>query len=243
MVLITLILAVELINRTENSPPIQTRRQVESLNKVIQQLRIEINSLENMMAERRQNVSDLPVLDEQTLESQLSQSARRVSKMETSIALARQSLKQTQRALNKAKERRKTDERSEGEKLNATEAELQEKEELLSQVSSSERVFFRSGVRDKTTWILEVSEAQFRAAKVGENAVPISLVSMMDLEKWVNHRDITREAVFIIVKPPNASDLFDKVLEVATNSGVDVGYALVGAHQQVLDPQIGAGAP
>ena len=86
VVLITLFLAIELMERSEGTPTSQTQAQSKQTQQSIEQMQQQIAMLEKQIGEKESGLSDLPTTDIQVLKSVLNDSTNALSKINEEIS-------------------------------------------------------------------------------------------------------------------------------------------------------------
>jgi len=242
MILITLILAVELITRTLNAPPVQTAQQIETTEMSVEELQLEIADYRQKLEAKNDSYEALPSLDLSELErisNGLQSSARRLHS-DTRALRQKQVAKQK---LLESSELQESQVRTVKEKeLTKLKQQIAELEQQLAELEQSNRVFFQTGVQGKAMWLIEVTAAGFTVAEIGVNAPPSSFATVRALVNWLASLDVNATAIYLTIKPSGVKN-FELCKEEIEQRRFDIGFQVVGEGQQVIDPQIGAGVP
>jgi hypothetical protein len=243
MIMVTLLLAVELVNRVANSPAEQTIVQSENLRDSVEVMRVQVAEMENRLRSVGDVFDDLPAVDTATLRSHLQDLNQRTAEASQRVLVNRTSLKDRLAALKTLRQQEQEALQVEADQIQQMQREVKEMEQSMAVVDSSDRMLFRSGVKDKETWIVEITARKLRVAQIGVRRPPESFAELTGFERWLRTRDRDRDALYLIVKPPQASDQFEAARSAVLSQKFEVGYTLVGAHQRVLDEKVGAGDP
>jgi hypothetical protein len=111
----------------------------------------------------------------------------------------------------------------------------------VKDVKDDKRLFFRSGVKDKTTWLVEVTGSGYSMAKLGVSQIPKTAQSQSSFGSWLSGLSNRNEAVYMLVKPGGRVNA-RAAKELLKSKGIDYGFGLIGANQVLIDPNSGAGA-
>lgn len=242
MVLVTLMLALELMNRVHQSPPAQTSQQADEVLASIEELKQAIETLRQRLNSSSQAAEDLPSLDANTLRdmaARLDDDSQRLQD-ETDQLAEERAKKQRQAA--QARRKDSQDRAKEEQELADLDTRIADAEEELDEIENSNRMFFTSGVQGKDTWIIEVTARGFTVARIGVKAAPKHYSSISALDKWLASLDADSNALYLVVKPGGVAS-FKQVQVAISSTGLDMGFQVVADSQTVLDPNSGAGAP
>lgn len=243
MIMVTLLLAVELVNRVATSPAVQTTVQSDHLRDSVEAMREQVVAMENRLRSVGDTFDDLPAVDAVTLASHLQELNQRVTDAGQRVVASRSALRDRLAAVQTLRRQEQEAMQVESDQVQQMQQEIREMEQAMAVVESSDRILFRSGVKDKETWIVEVTAETLRVAQIGKRRAPESFQELASFERWLEKRDRDRDALYLIVKPPRASERFDSVQSLVLSRQFDVGYTLVGPAQRVLDEEVGAGEP
>ncbi len=242
MILITLILAVELITRTLNAPPVQTAQQIETTEMSVKELQKDIANYRQKLEAKHDSYEDLPSLDRSELErisKGLQASAQRLHR-DTRALRKKQTAKQK---LLESSELQESQGREVKEKeLAKLKQQIAELEQQLAKLNKSNRVFFQTGVQGKTMWLIEVTTAGFAVAEIGVKSAPSLFTTVGALVNWLASLDVNSTAIYLTVKPSGVKN-FELCKEEIEQRKFEIGFQVMGENQQVIDPQIGAGVP
>ena len=242
MLLITLMLAIELLNRIENAPPIQTSQQAESIQQSITELKKEIEKLQQQLAAGNERFKDLPSLDADTLQQMTQTVEEDTSRLREDITQLNKELRNKQQQVAKAKQSEAKAKEQEEEELRDLQDQIAEAQKKLDEIEDNDRMFFTEGVAGKTTWIVEVVADGFSVAQIGVKAPPKRFSSTNDFNAWLKTLTFSSNAFYLVVKPGGVV-MFQEIQRELSRLGFDLGIGLVATHQQVIDSQNGAGPP
>lgn len=242
MILLTLLLSIELIQRIVSSAPQQTKKQVAASFGSIEEMRTEAASLQSKLQSSGKLTKDLPSMDAGALKQ------TRLQLEEINDELRREVADIGERSRNKQREVLAEEIASASERqLMADEVTRLEKvvadaEQQLASMKTSNRIFFRKEPGGKDTWIVEITASGLQAAKLGVTARPLQFANTRSLVRWLQPLNARATAFYLIVKPDGESQ-FEDAKEAIRNAGFDVGFGVLAADQQVIDPITGAAAP
>lgn len=241
MILVTLMLSLELINRKENSPPVQTAEQITTTDKTIEQLRAEIQIAEQQLAAAKQSVTDLPSFDAKELAEMNRDISQNADRLRSELTKLRSALNDKRHDADQSRIADEQGKLTEGKIIDSLESEIAEIEQKIKDLEGSNRVFFSSGIKDKTVWIVEITARGYSVAQIGIQMAPLQFATANELEQWLATINAASSALYLLVKPGGAS--YFHTLQEALRSKIDFGYQVVGSSQQILDPKVGAGVP
>jgi hypothetical protein len=230
-----------LVNRKANSPPVQTRVQILTTQKTIEELQEEIRLAEAQVTASQESVDDLPTFNAEALaklDAELQQDLERLGQ-ELADLKAKANQKMQQAGQVQAADDR--DKESSEEEVKDLEGQIADIEQKIKDVEGSNRVYFKSDLQGKTVWLVQVDASGMTVAQMDVQSSPRAFATAAEFEKWLLGLGLSDNALFLLVKPGGAA-FFDE-LEPKLVNVIDFGYQVVGANQQILDPIIGAGRP
>jgi len=236
IILITLFLAIELMERTENTPEKQTVEMAEQTEETSEALQQEIAKYKKILESNVQGISELPSTDPDTLKRMVAENEEKQKQLDGKIANSQKQLeKKTKEA--KVLSDRESKEGAEGDaEQRRLAAAIEELEKKLKKLSSS-RLVFNEGELGKNTWIVEVNKNGFRCAQIGVSSAPRTFSTQSNFLTWLKSNSAFQ--IYFCVKP-NGINSFN-VLQDKIPSRVKYGYRPVGLGQRVLDDQTGTG--
>jgi hypothetical protein len=242
MILVTLLLAVELIQRKEQAPPQKTAELTPQIEQTVAANRSEIDRIREQLARQGANAVELAEVDPSHLRELIEDNAQATETLQGELDKLRQEEDDADKRRDAARDhlaQRSGNAQTTEEML----AEIQEKQEELRKLQQSNRMIFNpdSGT-SKSPWIIEIVGGKISAAPVGRSARPVVFDDLAAFESWAGGRDAGGEYFVLMVKP-DGIDTFAGVREYLVNKRFDIGYDLVTADQDVLDPEVGAGTP
>lgn len=239
VILITLLLAIELMERVERSPASQTLAMVEMLDTSIEDLEQEKLLLEQQLKSTAIDTSDLPTTDPTELNQLLNTATEEVSYLKERKANAEDELRGRKVELAKQENSIKT--KNETKQLKEMKNQILAAERKLKKIKSQDQMFFKTGTKDKSTWLVEVSQVGYLAAQLGETKAPIRLNTGSDFDGWLSGLSPSKDALYLMVKQSGSEGLFYSARESLMSKKIDFGYEVVDETRKVIDPIDGAG--
>lgn len=252
MILITLILGLEVIQRRAGAPDVRTEQLTDELTKAaaeagrveqtLEAARRQIDDLRARLSKDESDLLDVARFNPEQLERQLRdmESLNRlltneVSASEDQLRQARTSLA----SLENEDRRRDADRQSLADVTRAAQEKLAE----LEQLRKNNRVIFNPGGRiSKTPWLVEWTAQGAIVARAGKREPPQSFADAKALQTFLLKRSPSTEYFVLLVKP-DFIDPFQATRDALEKSGFEVGFDLLAADQTAIDPQLGATAP
>lgn len=245
MILLTLLMALELSQRSLQSPSVQTAVVTEQLETAVVDSEQEITRLEADLANRDKKLQELAAIDEQRLldesvdiEHQISQLAAGSSNL---AAQAEAAARRREQAESSSQDRQKDVDTAR--ELMVRAAELQAK---LAKLQSTNRVLYNPAPgSSKSAWLVEITDSELRAAPLGQATPPTvfkgnASARLTAFQAWARTRD-RRGEYFVLLVKPSGIDLFDQLHEALGKLGFDLGFDIVDSTETVIDDQTGAG--
>jgi hypothetical protein len=242
MVLLTLLMALELIERVLASPPQQTTVQIEHTGQSLAEMRSEIVMLRRQLASANTIATALPSFDATKLQQERQALEVNSQRLRRELVELNDRAVQKQQQLANVEASAAAERESEIGELKHLEERNSELRETLEAISSSNRVFFKKDKDGKATWLVEISGNQIAAAEIGVSAKPQRFNSQHEFENWLTSLSPHSTAFYLIVKP-DGTEQFRSYKESIRSNGFDLGFHVTAADQQVIDPDTGAGVP
>lgn len=242
MVLITLILALELMNRTEQSPPVQTAQHAREVQSTIAELEAEIKKLESRMTSSGTAIADLPSTDPTTLREQARKVEEDSERLQRDVENKQQKLTKARQKLTSTQSQDVNEKDGEQQELDALAKKIDQLTEKLQDAQDEDRMFFSEGIKDKTTYLVEITERQISAAQIGVKMKPKFFSSVSEFKRWLTGLSPQTDALYLVVKPRGAEN-FGQIQAAIKPTGIQYGYTLGSSAQKFIDPTVGAGQP
>lgn len=240
MILITLMLAIELLDRTDSKSAATNKAQLDDLKEINAEMEQQIERIKANIAAQQTNVEDLPSLDETTLRNMKKTAEDGVGNLESDIEIQKDKLKKNRETLaEKTKQESQRKAREERE-LQALKDRNDRISQELAEFSSSDRKFFTTGIKDKDVWVVEFARGQIRAAKIGVQMRPQAFSSAAAFLSWV--RSLPNQSAMYLLVKPSAIDLYRSTRD-NLPAGVDTGFSVIDEGETIMDPVVGVGKP
>ncbi len=235
MILVTLILALELIQRIKVSPPRKTAELSDELDAMSSQ----IAEIKEELAQSQAKTAELAGFDANRVHQQLQ------NLHELNLALNGE-LAKSERERQAARERRQEAEKEKQQRagdpktLRALVAEAQKKQEALQKLKRSNQVIFNAVPGEsKSPWLAELSASQILAAPIGRRSRPERFGSPSEFIGWARQRQRDAEYFVLMIKPSGVR-VFPEVLHSLQGLGFDIGFDLLDEDHTALNPDTGA---
>jgi seryl-tRNA synthetase len=247
MILVTLIMLLELLDRKQSTPAYKTQEIVSKLQGVVEAGEREIKDLEAKLARDQQAMRELAAVDADEVR-------RQASDLERLAASLKQELSELRREESKAEKR--VDEANK--RLEQSASEKVELDQLLEKIRRAQaevaelrkrnRVIYNVAAdASKAAWLVEIAGDRLLAAPVGKSSKPIVFAGseqqrVADFLRWAAQRDRGGEYFMLLLKPSGIS-LFTGLRQGLKNAGFSMGFDLLAADQTAIDPEKGAAPP
>lgn len=247
MILITLILALELLATIENSPTHQTQEVIAQ----IESTATEVASLDQAVARNMKRIEELKV--------KLAQGASEIGEVAGFIRTSAQAdlsdmqqidaqlANQLEALAAKIQDSSEQREQINDQLQNLDMDELQGLGDRISQREKDlealrNRIIFNPSAGDgKTPWLVEVSAENIVVAQTGVSAPPTNLPSVAAFRTWARQRDKTRD-YFVLLVRPDGIDRFHSLQDAIGRMGFEIGYDLLDQNTIAIDAERGAAA-
>lgn len=235
MLLVTMMLALELVRRKAKAAPVQTERTSQSLDEAVAANQRAIQSLEQDLAKDL----PLPEFDDATMR-------RKIEELKRTNAIAAQQAAEMDRRRSAVEEMQ--DQVADSavsaptpEQVAANRERLTTAERELEELRRSNRIIFNRPVGEsKSPWIIEVDSSGLRVAEVGVAAPPQSFTDPSELADWASGKAVGA-VYFVILLKPSGIPLFDPLKQDLESLRFEIGYDLIDESQQAISPETGAG--
>jgi hypothetical protein len=246
MVLVTLLMSLELIERRRHAPAVQvSTSHVPDMRTAVADAQDEIRRLNDRRTRGEKLLAELVDVAPGELAEQAGDLERLVLLLERDAtnlqekekkALGREQQAQAQ-AQAREPDRQKVPELAERSQQLAS---------ALERLKSENRVLYHPATgAPKAPWLVEVTAERLAAAPVGRPAQPQIFdrpTRLADFKHWVITLDRNSDYLVLLIKPSGVT-IFDQLNEDLKRLGFDLGFDLLSADQTAIDPQAGAGLP
>lgn len=235
MLLITMMLALELIKRKEESPPVQTQQTTDKVEDAIASNQNEIAQLRSLLAASDEQLK----YDAETLRRKLTSLKEANTVFSSQIENLEANQEETERRKNEAEEA--LSQTASPQQIQTMQQRVSELQQQLAELKESNRVIFnRPAGESKTPWLIEVSGQSIQVAQVGVAAPPQVFSAPAELRAWASSHGVG-STYFVMMVKPSGLNQFNIVKQDLEDLGFDIGYDLLSEDQQAIDAQTGAG--
>lgn len=246
MILVTLLMTLELVQRSFNSPAVKTQEIVEEVKPAAAEVLQRIEELKRRLEQQAAVAAAAAGLDATTVRTRL-QDARRAAAALVGDVERLTSEEHDAERRRKDAEREQTHTADQDRERRRLEEEAKRLQEELDKLKSSNRIVFnRDPGSSKTPWLVDLSGSAITIAQVGVSAPPTvfrgasAAESIGKFVAWSRGRDPNAE-YFVLLIRPSSVDTFHMLREQLV--GFDFGFDVLKEDQTVIDPQSGASAP
>ncbi|MEO2035402.1 MAG: hypothetical protein ABGZ35_25265 [Planctomycetaceae bacterium] len=234
MILITMLLALELVHNKANSPEVKTTEIADTVDQAVLQNEREIERLEQIIDQG----ADVIRFDSETLRKRIEELRKASSELQLQNASLENELASAETRQSQLDEQAQL---ISPETLVELQQELETARRELQKLKSSNRVIFnRPQGESKTPWLLEIEAGSIKVAEVEKSAKPLKFATPEDFSGWASRQD-SGSIYFVLLLKPSGVRIFGDLRETLQNDEFDIGYDLLAADQQAIDPETGAG--
>jgi hypothetical protein len=236
MILITMTLALDLVQKATSSPRTVTPAIAEQVEVAVAESKQEISRLEQVLSAGVGAIH----LDARTARKQLKDLKRAREELDQqNVSLSSE--------LNAASARKQAvEEQSQSvshETLQQLQAELVASRNQILKLKESNRVVFNKPAgTSKTSWLVQLDKDSVLVAESGKNAAPLEFSTPEEFLGWAGGQD-ANSMYFVVLIKPSGIRRFGPIRETLQSDGFDLGYDLLSADQTAIDPETGAGTP
>jgi myosin heavy subunit len=252
MILITLILALELIQKTEGSPQNRTNELTAELQQATQQAatvqttvaatQAEIENIRASLAGSETELLATLKVDSTKVSQQLQDLAELNKLLEAELAASTRQVQEAETA-SQSIEAEKDSKAQDHQTLESINETVQQKIEELKKLRQANRVIFNTSQSGpKTPWLVELGADKILAAEAGKKGPPQSFATPVAFVTWARKQNRASQYFVLLVKPATITQ-FETVRQALEKAGFEVGFDLLKADQTAIDPQTGAASP
>jgi hypothetical protein len=245
MILVLLVVALELSQRSLQSPVVQhattrkqTRATLEDAVRRVQQLRQALQAGE---------LGELAGISAAEIRRETDELDRLIPLLESDLAAAKSRGKQLSETRQQAENHLAARE-ADRQELDQLEEELRLLMEELGRVKAANLLFFRPGPSTgKQAWLVQISKERIWAAPLGPESKPLRFEGATANSRqrqflaWAAGRSPASD-YFVLMIQPGGAGVSKEIEESLRERGFGVGLDLLGAEQNAIDPQRGAPA-
>ena len=240
MILVTLVMAVELVQRTEQAPQQQTAELVKELEHQINETRDAVEELRAQMQQQQKDVTPDAFLDISTLQVKFRrvQDHRQRGSQDSKDLAQRRQKTDSQLARIRREQISRKDEIATLAKL---QEELSKKKEQLKKLSRGNRVVYNPAQgTSRTPWLVELSGTKIVVARMGISAAPQEFSDIPAFQGWVSQLVPSSNYCMVVIRP-TAVDSYGDILKMLDGRAIQYGYDAIDEKVIVIDSRDGAG--
>lgn len=240
--MITLVMALQLVESSAASPPAQTRRLVEQLDEELESLADQTATLESHYSQQEEILNSGALVDAATLSSQqtdLNDRRQQVNSDLDRLADQQEQVEARRTKIESQKQARST----ETDEIEQLQQQISEAQNDLEDMETGNRVFFNPVPgSSKTPWLVQFGEGQILAAEIGKTAPPQSFTDATGFLSWAQKQPKAKVQFVLLVKP-NAIEDYHISFNTLKKAGFGVGVDVLTQDQEAVDLTSGAGKP
>ena len=248
IILITLMLVVELVQRDQSSPQVRTHAIASRLREAIAAAQAEIVRLKAALESDSSRVEELAGVSVDLIRRELFDIRSEVEMLEAELV----EIESQERKVKKEEQRLQAElfDRMKGEQNRKDlEESTRQLEKQLEELKQTDQLVYNPTTPDgKSVWIAQIGSGRVLVARAGQRQRPEVFESGIlnsaanAFNKWLARRSNKQDFFFLLVRPGGA-DQFDDFRNVLTQHGFSVGFDLLSAKQSAIDPEVGATLP
>lgn len=241
MVLITLVLALELLQRKVATPAARTAQVTDELEKTVNDNKQTIQQLKRQLEQSKRLVEEFASVDINRVRFELKELKEQRQQLNQEIVKLEAQQRDAMSRLAEARAKRR-DRSADPETLEELQRQLSEAEQQLAKLKQANRVIFNpSEGQSKSPWLVEVARDSLKVAKVGASVAPLTFDTVDRFKTWAAGRRQSSEYFVLLVKPSGV-DSFAELRAMLKGLNFDLGYDLLTENQNAIDSEIGAAA-
>jgi hypothetical protein len=248
MILVTLILALELMEKVENSPTQRTQDVIENIDSTVASVvdleqtvarnQARIDELKNLLAQGDLEIGEVAGFDQRAVEQDIDNMRQMEAQLASELAELAKRMEQS------ADQRAEIEEEHESIDVAAIKKMLDDVEQKKKDLEElKNRVIFNPTAGDaKTPWLVEITAQGITVAKTGVSAPPTKHASVNEFKAWAQQNLDKNRDYFVLLVKPDGIATFDGVRKGLRQSGFDLGFDLLETDKVAIDPEKGAAA-
>ena len=243
MIFVTLILAVDLLQRTESSPPKKTIENIKQLQSQIQENEAEIKRLSAQVQQGNNPAGKLASLDVETLRRKIANRTQQNQVLASQIQKLQRDKVAVIRRQTEVQSRESTTRRAEEKTIKQLKDAIRVTREKLRDLGNGKRVIYNVAKGNWTDrWIVQVSGRQIVVAPIGRKQAPRAFNNPAAFQTWSSTLNLSANYFLLIVKPDGIGN-FKTIRAGLRSAGAALGFDLIGADQSAVDTKSGGSNP
>lgn len=238
MILVTLLLALDLVEEVKQTPAAQTAELIDDLKKKNAALQKEQRDLQARLAAAAEDPDAL--LDEKDIRRKIAEVEARIKLLGKQLGRDSTRAVQGQQSLDKDRKRLLPKIAELTERLKKRQQELAVLRAKLK--SALSRTLYRfTELGEKEVWLVEIRKTELVVAPLGRQFKPLRFAGPKEFVTWAyrNCKPAAKYHFFLIVFPGGV-ERFEQVENRLRFRGYSLGKDLLPSDQRAIDPQLGA---
>jgi flagellar motility protein MotE (MotC chaperone) len=239
MILLTLLLALELVESAQQSPALQTTELVNDLQEQIAVASAELEDLKKRINASSTELSQSTTTDKDAIKREIQELQKKIAEMnlnQDNLNKKKDNLTKTKKKLEVTKQSLKEME----EERKKIEDEIKNANERLFKVGDGVMVLVEPRKNDRRDpWIVEFFGSKIMVSSVGTTVRQDTFSRVSLFQNWLKNKK-PREVYFYLLVHEDGIQDFRQVKEDLLNKGYDYGIDLLLPNQTAMDSQQGA---
>ena len=229
MILVTMILALELVHKKQTTPAKRTERITSDLTVEIEYSRARIEDLEGLIPKLQDRAIEFSVHDADEVR-------RRITALDEEIKNAEADTSRLQSDHREARQ-------IEGDTIDVEtiQEDLANTQRTLEELRDSKRVFLDLSKGDsKSAWLVQIQGDRFLIAQAGKKQRPESFRTFREFERFARKQS-PHDCYFVLLVKHDGIDNFRNANKELKQLGFELGLGVLNAGDVAVDPEHGAG--
>jgi hypothetical protein len=245
VILVTLVLALELSQRKQGSPQVQTVQLVARLQEAIADAQAEVARLDAELRHGTDKARELAGVSAVAVQHELIAVNEQIASLEAEI----ESLRKQEELIAKKDDElqaQQFDRQKDQQKIADIETTIHELEAKLRRVRQQQQLFYNSRTADgKQVWLVQLEGDRMLVAPAGPAAKAtlfsqrLAMLRHSAFAGWLAKRSASKDFFFLLVRP-GATAEFSEISQLLTKKGFTTGFDLLSPRQSAVDPEKGA---
>jgi hypothetical protein len=242
MLLLTLVLALRLVESSAAAPPAQTKRLVEQLGVELESMVDETTQLEGQLRQQQKILDSGALVDTATLANHQADLDDRQKRLRSNMSRLQQQQQQVEDRKKKI-ELVQQSRSSETQEIQDLQQQITRASSELEEMQTENRVFFNPAPgSNRTPWLVQFDDGEILAAEMGKSALPQSFKTPAAFLQW-SRQQSKGSVLFILLVKPDAIEDYHVSFDTLKKEGYSVGIDVLTKDQHAINATSGAGAP
>jgi hypothetical protein len=240
LLLLTLLLAFELIQRTAIARSTQPQQVAEKVTESLEDLEAELRQLESQLANQGDAAMELAKYNRQQIQQQVDSVDAEIARLQSEIRQLN-ALKQKfaeEESVRRLEQRAREKDRK---RLADIREQQRRTQQEIEELQNSNRRFFRvPPVSGKVPWLVEIARSHIRVGQVGTQQTTQQFKASMLTSACSSFLQWTKtvsphSTYFVLAIRPSGARAYSDVLTGLRAQGFDVGFEIIGENDALLD--------